>query len=56
VALLFAKHKLYRYKGSKSSTELLAFVRKALDGELHGEQIPPERSFLEKCLGDSRET
>lgn len=48
VALLFAKHKLYRYKGSKSSTELLAFVRKALDGELHGEQIPPERSFLEK--------
>ena len=50
-ALLFAKHKLYRYKGAKSSTELLAFVRKALDGELQGEQIPPERSFLDKLLG-----
>eukprot|EP00438_Fugacium_kawagutii_P009273 Skav235223 [mRNA] locus=scaffold3995:175596:177614:+ [translate_table: standard] len=48
VALLFAKHKLYRYSGSKSSDDLLAFVRKALDGELQGEQIPAERSFFDK--------
>lgn len=53
VALLFAKHKLYRYSGSESSADLLGFVRKALDGELQGEQIPAERSFFDKCLGET---
>ncbi len=50
-ALLFAKHRMYRYKGSKTSTELVTFAQKALDGELEGEEIPPERSFFQQYLG-----
>eukprot|EP00434_Breviolum_minutum_P006321 symbB.v1.2.005580.t1/scaffold326.1/size228935/2 len=47
-SLLFAKHRMYRYKGSKTSTELVTFAQKALDGELEGEEIPPERSFFQQ--------
>ncbi|CAK9063826.1 unnamed protein product [Durusdinium trenchii] len=48
VALLFAKHQLYRYHGPKIAEELVAFAEKALNGEMQGEQIPPEVSFLGK--------
>eukprot|EP00931_Biecheleriopsis_adriatica_P047788 TRINITY_DN27575_c0_g2_i1.p1 TRINITY_DN27575_c0_g2~~TRINITY_DN27575_c0_g2_i1.p1 ORF type:complete len:161 (+),score=35.05 TRINITY_DN27575_c0_g2_i1:92-574(+) len=43
--LLLAKHKLYRF--GQDNLDVLNSVRRALDGELVGEEIPAEPSFVE---------